>query len=501
MDTIVEAVRNSNLIKEHQHIVIGLSGGPDSVCLFHVLNGLAKDMDLHLVPVHVNHKIRPGEAEADQAYVEALCRQKGLECHTVEFDCNGAAKERGETPEEAGRNMRYRVFQQEVERLREEGIPEENIAVALAHNADDQVETILFRILRGTGVKGLGAMAPALMDERGISIIRPLLAVQKSEILAYCERMGLATRMDRTNQLTEYARNRIRLELIPTLETYNPQVKEALLRLGQQAAEEKEYMDRQAEAYMAEHMETGEEGERRFDETLGTLHPALRKQVIRRTLISMGLLQDLTAAHYDSMEALLRKGAASGNVDLPHGYRATTEYGRLVLRAPNHLQSQGAEENASLRLNWRVLSEAESRNIRNENRRNGISLGGEVSGTPLGEEGNGSLLDRDANGILLDGRALEAAYGPDYGALFQLRTRRPGDWMAIRGGRKKLQNFFVDEKVPRENRDRIPLVAIGSEVLLVPAGWGGLKQHRKTTNYSVSEHTNQVILVEIIGTV
>lgn len=436
------------------------------MCLFNVLKSLSGELDLKLYPVHVNHKIRPGEAEADQAFVERLCRESGLDCYSVEFDCRAAAEARGETTEETGRWMRYEAFRARAEALCEQGVDRKDIAVALAHNADDQAETIMFRLMRGTGVGGLSGMAAEREDEAGFRIIRPLLEIPKSRILEYCREYDLQPRTDRTNASTEYARNRIRLELMPALRQYNPHIREAILRLGRSAAETRDYLDTMAAAYMKEGMEHRGETGLCFRKDLAELHPALRKHIIGKALGTLGLFQDMTSAHYSGIEAILRSGSPSASADLPHGYRACMEYGRLVLRAP----SRAAEaEPAHVRLALTVLPAEEA--------------------------------DFPPGAAVFDADALEDAYGSDFVTKITLRTRGSGDFLGIRGGRKKIQDLFVDEKIPKEKRDRIPLVAIGREVLFIPRGDCGPSRPRHSANYALSPDTKRVITVEIIGIV
>ncbi|MDY2959317.1 MAG: tRNA lysidine(34) synthetase TilS, partial [Hornefia sp.] len=186
-DTIYKLVENSGLIKSGQHIVLGLSGGPDSVCLFDVLKQLSGKKQINIYPVHVNHMIRGIEADKDQAYVEDLCRKNGIRCNTVKFDCEKTAKNLGITTEEAGRMKRYEAFTEIARGIEDRGIDKSDILIATAHNADDQVETILFRILRGTGIDGLSGMKELRRDKSGFSVIKPLLGVRKADINRYCE--------------------------------------------------------------------------------------------------------------------------------------------------------------------------------------------------------------------------------------------------------------------------------------------------------------------------
>lgn len=152
-------IQNEELLHEGMHVIIGLSGGPDSVCLFDLLCRLADDMRLQLYPVHVNHQFRPGAAEADQAFTEALCMERGWPCRSFVYDCARIAEEENLTSEEAGRKARYEAFGIVAAELLRRGIAAQNVAIAIAQNANDQAETILFRILRGTGTDGLAGIA------------------------------------------------------------------------------------------------------------------------------------------------------------------------------------------------------------------------------------------------------------------------------------------------------------------------------------------------------
>ena len=253
---------------------------------------------------------------------------------------------------------------------------------------------------------------------------------------------------------------------MPALRQYNPHIREAILRLGRSAAETRDYLDTMAAAYMKEGMERRGETGLCFRKDLAELHPALRKHIIGKALETLGLFQDMTSAHYSGIEAILRSGSPSASADLPHGYRACMEYGRLVLRAP----SGAAEpEPAHVRLALTVLPAEEA--------------------------------DFPPGAAVFDADALEDAYGSDFVAKITLRTRGSGDFLGIRGGRKKIQDLFVDEKIPKEKRDRLPLVAIGREVLFIPRGDCGPSRPRYSANYALSPDTKRVITVEIIGIV
>ena len=279
MKKIMKTITEHNLIQNNQHIVLGLSGGPDSVCLFHVLMDLAQEMNLTIHPVHINHKFRPNAAERDQEYVEKLCADKGVRCHSFVVDCQAIADKERITSEEAGRRVRYESFSAVAMELCAGGIPKECIRIAVAQNADDQAETILFRILRGTGTDGLSGINYERTDENGFVIVRPLLDVTKAEVMDFCREKGLNPCIDHTNNQPVYTRNKIRLELIPYLEKlYNPNIRETLIRMGKAAGSDSEYIAGEAEKAFAETIKKEADDYVLLDgEKLSCYHRAIRR--------------------------------------------------------------------------------------------------------------------------------------------------------------------------------------------------------------------------------
>ena len=220
---ILNTVKERDLFKDGDHLVLGLSGGPDSLSLYNALLELMEDnirtrgrfgFSFTLHPVHVNHKFRPGAAEEDQAFCEKLTKtwnEKLADAYPVRsfvVDCNAMAKELGMTSEEAGRKARYDAFRTVGKEVMDSfGCEAGKVKILVAQNADDQAETILFRILRGTGPDGLGGIAYKRDDESGFEVVRPILDITRDEIEKYCSEKGLEPRRDHTNEEALYARN------------------------------------------------------------------------------------------------------------------------------------------------------------------------------------------------------------------------------------------------------------------------------------------------------
>lgn len=340
-DKIRKTIEQHGLIAPDQHIVIGLSGGPDSVCLFNALLAIKDEMSLIIHPVHLNHKFRPGAAERDQKYVEDLCESKGLKCSSFVVDCNVLAAETGTTSEEAGRNARYDAFYTVAEKVASSGIDKKDIKIAVAQNANDQAETVLFRFLRGTGPDGLAGIAYE-REERGYKVIRPLLDVYRDEIEEYCSHNDLNPVIDHTNEDTVYTRNKIRHELLPLLEKeHNVNMKENLVRLARIAAADKDYMWQQAEKTYEELAQISEEKEETgggpvevtFDrEALAKLHVSIRHRVIFKAFAAIGLDSDISEERINAADSIIEKKQAPKTVQFPRGYTLTVAKGIVSLK-------------------------------------------------------------------------------------------------------------------------------------------------------------------------
>ena len=451
---ILKTIRQHELIRDNMHIVLGLSGGPDSMCLFDVLMELAEEMNLTIHPVHVNHKFRPGAAEADQEFVEELCRSRGLCCRSFVVDCNEMAERLKMTSEEAGRKARYDAFRKTAEAVAAEGTSRSNIAIAVAQNANDQCETILFRILRGTGTDGLAGIAYKRCDESGFDIIRPLLDVTREEIENYCEARNLQPRIDHTNNEAIYTRNKIRLELIPYLaENFNSNITETVNRLGRIAAEDKDFIWQEAQK-VYEAACCGNEGTGIFTETLSDVHKAVRQRVYNICLGKAGMTENITGAYLEAIEQVRLSQSPSASADLADGFRVSRAYDKLIFFR---------EEKLDVSAGWsvRTMTPAEFESYAADAQQTGRLYGA-----------FGGLTGTEAEKL-------------------EIRTRRDGDYIIINGGKKKLQDFFVDSKVPKMYRDRIGLLALGNNILWVlPSEFFVNEQYRLKGRFSAGFRVN-----------
>ena len=472
INKVRKTIDRYRLIGDDEHIVLGLSGGPDSVCLFHVL----RELGYSVHAVHVNHMLRSA-ADRDEAFVKKMCRDLGAEFTAFRVDCQALAKDLKVSTEEAGRRARYDAFRRAADDLKSRGI---NVKIAVAHNADDQAETLMFRILRGTGTDGLAGMEHMRKDGE-YEVVRPLLDVTRAEIEKYCEENGIDNVIDETNEKPIYARNRLRLELLPLIrEQYNDNITAGLCRLAAVAGEDKDYMWQQAEAAYEQALVSS--GGRKADRivldrsVLAKAHPAIRKRVIMKALRELGLWEDISYERLSAVDAQIGGVTSTKVIELPRGYSVTVAFDKIKIK------DHGKSENSG-----KVLS---------------ISV--ESSMITKGEEVRTILRQISGSGyskgvLILDAGALSEASGipeEELAGNICTRTRHEGDFLPARAGTKKLKKLFGEMKIPADERDRTPLIAAGKCVLAVCPGNG--ENTRYADALSVNNETKVILTVKFV---
>ena len=438
------------------------------MCLLLLLKELEPETGMRVSAVHVNHCIRGAEADADEAFVRETCERLGVPLTVVRKDVPGLAAERGTTIEETGRDVRLEVFREEADRL---GCR----AVAVAHHRDDAAETVLMNILRGCGPEGLAGLRPSrplsAEDPEGPKLIRPLLDVTKREILDYMSSRGETWREDSTNTETDADRNRIRLEVLPLLEAIRPGAAGRLAGLAERSAELAGLTDRLAGEVLARARQAAENEGAAMGGAAGNIvpaavfgteplreaDPALLPYVLRLALAeARGTLKDVTATHLEALKDLVRRDTDAA-ADLP-GIRAVRKGGRLLFYPP-------------------------------------ASGRGESGEAPL------PLLEYSLREIAPGEKYPENPYTKwfDYDKITQIaviRHRQPGDSIEIAGsGRKLLRRWFIDEKIPADERAGVPLLADGSHIMWIIGGRvpGG----RISDRYKVGPETRRVLEVRL----
>ncbi len=470
---VLQAMLSNGLIAEGSFIIVGFSGGPDSLCLLHALYELSDNMDLKLFPVHVNHHLRGTTSDAEQENCIRICEKLDLDCIVFDADCKEYAENMGISTEEAGRAIRYEIFDEVAEQIEAQGIDPDKINIAIAHNADDQSETVLFRLMRGTGVHGLAGISAVRPSDSGYMIIRPLLEVTREDIEAYIRSNKLHPNRDESNEIADVTRNKIRLKLIPYLEkNYNPSIKSALRRYAEIAEIDDSFMENIAEGVCADYMD--------YDTTREALildisdvereHVAITRRIAGICLKTIGIAE---GASYELVMLLLNlfySSNPSASINLPGGYVAQREYDKVVF-----LQAEAAAAKSpadDYRLIPQVMRRAEFKPLK-----------GEVY----------AAFDYDAFNEKYPGKVGDIV----------LRTRKEGDYIAIRGGKsKKLQDYFVDSKIVKSERDSILVAAIGSEVLwIVPSPQLPTAKQREdgrfSQNYQLNDKSERVLFLEL----
>ena len=311
-DKIAQAVHRfvvrNGLVRAKETVVVGVSGGADSVCLLHILVGLRERLDFTVHVAHLNHLLRGDESVGDARYVSRLAKRLGVPATIGSRDVRAYQAAHRLSLEDAARQVRYRFFAEAAEKVGAD-------RVAVGHTSDDQAETILMHLVRGAGPTGLLGMRPLGVwtspGLAGLTVIRPLLAVSREETHAYCRQLRLSPRADSSNLSLSPFRNRIRQELMPLLQSYNPRIGEALIRTSDTLATELSFLEEYVSAVWPK--VAGEEnGAIVLDrDSVVSLHPAVQRHLLRRvTREVLGDLEDIEWKHIEQMRQglTLRKG-------------------------------------------------------------------------------------------------------------------------------------------------------------------------------------------------
>lgn len=324
------SLKSGRILPPSTPLLVAVSGGPDSVALLHFLAGhreRAGEPAGGVIAAHVNHGLRGAESDEDAAFVREFAAAAGLRCleETVRLEPGCS--------EEACRRARYDALRAMAARSGADRI-------ATAHTADDQAETVLLRLARGAGLRGLSGM-PVSGRVRGVKVVRPFLEVTREQVLEYVARHGLAFRTDSTNLSSRAARNFVRREIVPRMrERVNPRVREAILRAAGAIREANAFLDAEARRALPHVISGGGPGEIRLDARALLRYPKTLRTYLLRLAVqeAAGTTRDLATTHVDSLHSLVRSGSGK-SVDLPGGLRARKERDRIVLRLGNSEQT------------------------------------------------------------------------------------------------------------------------------------------------------------------
>lgn len=470
-----------DMIQPGDKVILGVSGGADSVCLLFLLLEYRKKAPFEMLAVHVNHGIRGTAAEEDAAWVEALCRQQGLAFRLERVDVKEFTKAEKCSEEDAGRRLRYEAFGRAA---REFG----GTKIAVAHNAEDRAETMLLHLFRGSGLKGLRGIEPVRAGTetavirraeviRWAEIIRPVLCLERSEIEQYLKERGLSWRTDITNGEDKYTRNRIRHHLLPWAEKeVSGRVVEHMCRTADALSEAEDYLRQQTDEAFASCAVwvsgPGGDGAEIDVERFMSCHPVLRKRMLLALAESLSPTgKDISSVHVDMALSLFEQ-EGNRSVDLPLGICFRRQYGKVVAGRQKGLEPEQCGEGDP--------------------------------GRQLFPDGLEMLPEPEFSRFLLSGG--EEVPQNQYTKWFDCdkikesliwRSRQRGDYLTLSDGagnmiHRSLKDYMIGEKIPRGLRDKIPVLAEGSHVL-----W--LVGYRISEYYKVDRNTKHVLQVKLKG--
>ncbi|WOO34780.1 tRNA lysidine(34) synthetase TilS [Anaerocolumna sp. AGMB13020] len=488
INKIKQYISKYNMLEKGDQIIVGVSGGADSVCLFHVLTELSESYGLTLFVIHVNHGIRGEEADRDEEFVRSLCKERGVSFTAVCKDIPFMAKAQGLSLEEAGRITRYEVFNQYLNAYKCNKI-------AIAHNKNDNAETILFNLFRGSALTGLTGINPVRDN-----IIRPLLCLERQEIEAYLSNRSAGYLDDSTNFTLDYTRNKIRHGILKNAAEVNKQAISHISRAGDSLMEVGAFVEKMTLKAMERVLVRGDNVRRNLPkkdvyssdnnteikeaalqgkvqlltEELIKEDIVIQKELVRKALSFLsGSLKDLEAVHVTAVLDLVSKQTGK-RVNLPYGITAVKEY--------NHISFVKDKKNSSC-----IDTSPPENELVQE-----LNIPGR---TPLPDR-EISLITEVMNykkNMIIPQNLYTKWF--DYDKIKDtvlIRRRKQGDYLCIdaRGSTKKLKAYFIDEKVPRQIRDVQPLLADGSHIVWVIGG-------RISEAYKVDENTKRILQIKL----
>lgn len=451
----MQTIKENKMLEENDKVIVAVSGGPDSMCLLHILNTYKDKLKISIAVAHVNHCIRGEEADKDEYFVEKFCERLNIEFYSIKIDVNKLSLEKNISSEMAGRTARYEFFENIKNKIGANKI-------ALAHNANDQAETILMRIMRGTGIDGIIGIKPV----RDKVYIRPLINVNREKIEAYCKEHDLNARIDKTNLQSIYARNKVRLELIPYIkENFNKDIVATLNRLSDTVRMDSEYLDNiSKKKYKLYCEKNGEKVIIKRD--MFSENNALVTRVIRMAIENLtGSTYNIEKKHIlDIID--IEKHKTGVSISLPNHINVYNNYGDINIYRNKEEKSKDTSE-YFLHIGEKNAIEGKSFCIR-------LTVMDKKADINLGRDKFIKYFDYDK-----------------ISSKIILRYRREGDRFTSIGmsGEKKLKDIFIDMKVDKTKRDYIPLICFNKEI-----SW--IVGYKISDKFKVDENTRKILEIK-----
>ncbi len=449
-------IRTYHMLEQGSQVVAAVSGGADSVCLLHILVSLKERFDLKIQAVHIHHGLRGAEADRDARFVRELSDKWEVPCLVIYRNVASYAAEKGISVEEAGRELRYQALYEAAEALG-------GAKIAVAHHQEDQAETILHNLFRGSGLKGLGGMAPVRDD-----IIRPLLCFGRREILGYLKSRQIPWRQDSTNDCMDYTRNKLRHKVLPTVcQEVNSQAVTHIVAAGERMRQAQAYFEAEAQRLWRNYGQTQGDSQGRYrrlgiskEVITGLPHIVQAYMVMEMTSRLWGSRRDISAVHVEQVLDLTKKETGKSFL-LPWGIRAYREYDMIWME----IGQKEAKKEPALLLDHPSFS---------------------VKCFPA------SVFREKHQKIPEKTYTKWFDYDKIKGTL-SVRTRQTGDYFTLKDGKKKtVKAFMIDEKIPRSKRDEMLLLAEGHHVLWIIGC-------RISEFYKITDETQQILQVKTDG--
>ncbi len=459
-----ETINKYYMLSDNDHVLIGLSGGPDSVCLAVILDKLKEDFNLSLSAVYIDHGLRPDEVKKEVDFCEGLCKELQISFHSRAVDVKKYAKDNGLNVQEAARDLRYAAYE-------EISYSVKASKIALGHNADDQAETVLMRLFRGSGRKGMTGIPPVRNIEFGVKssefrinknvlIIRPLIEIERIEIeefLSINSRLltlnsKLPFMVDSSNLKQDYFRNCLRLSFMEEIKKRNPAVIQDICRTADILKEEDDYLEIiVTKTLMRLISRKSDSSIELFLRPLSTVELPILRRILRRAVNATKGLRGIKFVHIEDIIKLIKEGKSGDSIHLPKDIRVIKDYSLLKITTEKSLSLSGREIQPPCEIH---LKEAHMV----------LNAAFEENGGDSGDGRSSVLLD--AGNMIFP---------------LKIRARTEGDFFYPLGfgKKKKLQDFFVDEKIPRDERDRVPIVVSGNDIIWV-AGYRADERFRVT---------------------
>ncbi len=439
-EKVLKTIKEHNLLSGGETVICAVSGGADSMCLLTVMKALSAEMRLRVVAANLNHSLRGAEGDGDSQYVETICEIRGIPFYGKKLDVAAIAHARGQSIEEAGREERYKFFQEVSAKLG-------GAVIATGHNLGDNAETILFRLARGSAPRGLCG----IQYKRG-NIIRPLLDASRGEIRDYLVENAVLWREDSSNAELNYTRNKIRHTVIPRLEEINPEAVEKIAGFGKSLSEDEEYLGGLADKLLES--ARVEKDEYSTASILGAPLPIAKRAAAK--LLEMWGAKDIDRDKVSSLLALCSKPSGR-QMDINADVYALRSFYTIVRQD----RKREREFSYIIRAGQKVCHE-------------GWEVSIEVTSSPPPSDSSTAVFDA------------AQLFG-----LFTVRSRRDGDKIKMKGcdGNKKLKDLFTEMKIPLTARGLVPVIAKGDEIVFVPP-------LRKTPRYAPNENTKSFLVIQ-----